>query len=297
MGNDGGSIPDRRDLVRTKAKAEQADKANQTRARWFFCALSKRPLREPLVACELGKLYNLDALLEFLLNRAAFGDGQEICGHVRSRKDVTQLTLAPNTAPKADENGGAERALAVCPLTFKEMTGAVPFVYLARCGCVFSQAGLRAVSSPSSATPDKEQDGETEGAGAGELDVCPQCATKYNRAEDVRLINPGPEEEERMRTAMERRRAGGKGKGKGKGKKRKAAAEEEEGAPAAKRKAAGNGPTVALGARREVASKLAAEEAKRKAEMSDAVRSLYRTKDGPERKETFMTMGTFTRYA
>lgn len=41
MGNDGGSIPDRRDLVRTKRKAEQADKANQTRARWFFCALSK----------------------------------------------------------------------------------------------------------------------------------------------------------------------------------------------------------------------------------------------------------------
>lgn len=41
MGNDGGSIPDRRDLVKTKVKAEQADKANQTRARWFFCALSK----------------------------------------------------------------------------------------------------------------------------------------------------------------------------------------------------------------------------------------------------------------
>jgi hypothetical protein len=41
MGNDGGSIPDRRDLVRNKPKTEQADKANQTRARWFFCALSK----------------------------------------------------------------------------------------------------------------------------------------------------------------------------------------------------------------------------------------------------------------
>lgn len=58
MGNDGGSIPDRRDLVKTRpkvclspyshihlltwfSKAEQADKANQTRAKWFFCALSK----------------------------------------------------------------------------------------------------------------------------------------------------------------------------------------------------------------------------------------------------------------
>ena len=60
MGNDGGSIPDRRDLVKSKPKvslcelwditalivssdeqAEQADKANQVKARWFFCALSK----------------------------------------------------------------------------------------------------------------------------------------------------------------------------------------------------------------------------------------------------------------
>ena len=115
MGNDGGSIPDRRDLVRNKPKAEQADKANQTRARWFFCALSKvcvhpsrkhdatgadmppvltrnvfvrkqRPLQEPIVSCDLGKLYNKDALIEFLLDRSAFGDGEEICGHIRSLK-------------------------------------------------------------------------------------------------------------------------------------------------------------------------------------------------------------------
>lgn len=48
MGNDGGSIPDRRDLVKTRPKAEQADKANQVRARWFFCALSKVRLSLPL---------------------------------------------------------------------------------------------------------------------------------------------------------------------------------------------------------------------------------------------------------
>jgi hypothetical protein len=35
----------------------------------------------------------------------------------------------------------------VCPLNFNEMTGVVPFVYLSTCSCVFSQAGLKAVSS------------------------------------------------------------------------------------------------------------------------------------------------------
>jgi hypothetical protein len=86
MGNDGGSIPDRRDLVKSKPKAEQADKANQSRARWFFCALSKAILAEPVVSCALGKLYNKDSLLEYLLDKTAFGDGEVICGHVRGMK-------------------------------------------------------------------------------------------------------------------------------------------------------------------------------------------------------------------
>lgn len=73
-------------------------------ARWFFCALSKvflfiihgrkpcllisrqRPLQEPIVSCALGKLYNKDAILEYLLDKAAYGDGEEICGHIRSLK-------------------------------------------------------------------------------------------------------------------------------------------------------------------------------------------------------------------
>ncbi len=40
MGADGGSIPDRRDLVRTKVKAEITDKA-LLRELFFLCALSK----------------------------------------------------------------------------------------------------------------------------------------------------------------------------------------------------------------------------------------------------------------
>jgi len=55
-------------------------------------------------------------------------------------------------------------------------------------------------------------------------------------------------------------------------------------------------PTISSVARK-VTEQLAEEEAKRKAGMSDAVKSLYAPKNGPKKKETFMTMGTFTRYA
>ncbi|KAI0297519.1 Rtf2 RING-finger-domain-containing protein, partial [Multifurca ochricompacta] len=294
-----------------------ADKANQTRARWFFCALSKRPLREPIVSCDLGKLYNKDAIIEFLLDRLAFGDGEEICGHIRSLKDVKTLVLTSNTAPKSDSpDSMADRGLFVCPLNFKEMTGPVPFVYLSTCGCVFSQAGLKAVSTstpPSEKGKDKERDdndksgeGDVEGSSKGQLDVCPQCATKFNRTEDVRVLNPSPEEEERIRGMMERRRAAAAALNvKGKSKKRKATVVGPEGVegdqPPVKKKSgtgsvsASSAPTIAAGASRAVASSLAIEEAKRKANMSEAVKSLYMPKGGKARKETFMTMGTFTR--
>lgn len=308
MGNDGGSIPDRRDLVKTKPKAEQADKANQTRARWFFCALSKRPLQEPVVSCLLGKLYNKDAVIEYLLDNNAYGDGEEICGHIRSLKDVKTLKLTPN-ASKGSPNGEAtaECAQFVCALTLKEMNGSQPFVYLWPCGCVFSQAGLRAVAG---SPPPREDLGKLEKRDSPEsngeaepktdaLDLCPQCGAKYNRNEDVLMLNPSPEEESRMFDAMLKRRAAEPTK---KGKKRKGAVKAEAGAePSAKQKRSSASPAPSLNpsiaaASKAVAESLAIEEAKRKATMSQAVKSLYESKTSNV-KETFMTRGTFTRYA
>lgn len=46
----------------------------------------QRPLQEPIVSCALGKLYNKDSVLEYLLDKSAYGDGEKICGHIRSLK-------------------------------------------------------------------------------------------------------------------------------------------------------------------------------------------------------------------
>ncbi|KIJ45047.1 hypothetical protein M422DRAFT_29903 [Sphaerobolus stellatus SS14] len=286
MGNDGGSIPDRRDLVRTKKKAEQADKHNQLIARWFFCALSKRPLQEPIVSCALGKLYNKDAIIEYLLDKSAYGDGEDICGHIRSLKDVKTLKLTPNPSQVPEGADAETHARFICPLTLKEMSGGVPFLYLATCGCVFSQAGLRSIATSSP----KDDD---------EKDICPQCSTKFTRAKDLIALNPDPEEQTRLRNELEARRAVEAASKPKKSKKRKA---EEAGAePAPKRTAADSKAAPytnhAVATSRVVANALVAEEQKRKALMSDAVKSLYAPKDGTAKKETFMTRGTFTRYA
>lgn len=189
----------------------------------------------------------------------------------------------------------------MCPLNFKEMNGSQPFVYLSPCGCVFSLSGLKAVTgTTSTGSADGQLDADAKGkekaqdGDAKQLDMCPQCGAKFDRTADIVTLNPAPEEEEKMRAALERRRAA---EPKGKGKKRKAKAEVVE-KPAEKKKRKqtspipGTNPNVAA-ASKSVAQSLAEEEAKRKANMSDAVKSLYEPKIG--NKETFMTMGTFTR--
>jgi len=285
MGNDGGSIPDRRDLVRNKPKAEQADKANQTRALWFFCALSKRKLQEPVVSCALGKLYNKDTIIEYLLDKSGYGDGEKICGHIRSLKDVKKLNLTPNSTRTPDSTDSTERPQFICPFNLKEMNGLQPFVYISTCGCVFSQAGLKTVSGAASSS-DKTD---------GELTLCPQCGKKYSSAEDIVQLNPSQDDEDAMRLSMERRRLLEPAK---KGKKRKNVSPADETEPPAKKQELRprTNPSIAA-ASRAVISSLAMEEAKRKAGMSDAVKSMYESADGGKRKETFMTMNTFTRYA
>nr|CAG8597809.1 6484_t:CDS:2 [Entrophospora candida] len=150
MGNDGGSIPKRNELVKEKQKEVRPDQNALTIAIWFFCALSKRPLQEPVVSCALGKLYNKDAIIEYLLNNSAYGDGDTICSHINSLKDVVTLKLTTNLIYKENPNSHSDQGMTskfVCPITMKEMNGKLKFVYLNTCGCTFSEQGLKEVPS------------------------------------------------------------------------------------------------------------------------------------------------------
>jgi hypothetical protein len=176
------------------------------------------------------------------------------------------------------------------------MLGSVPFGYISTCGCVFSQAGLRTVSQAGGASPKEKSKGSSEeGSPTGsetQHQSCPSCGAEYDKSQDVLTLNPSPEEEAVMHTNMLKQRATEPTKTKGR--KRKAAADAEQ--PSTKKKAAVNSSNPGISsAARAIAAGLVEEESKRKANMSDAIKSLYASKDGPKRKETFMTMGTFTR--
>ena len=196
-----------------------------------------------------------------------------------------KLTLNPALIPDNPVSEPTERPQFVCPLTLKEMNGVHPFVYLRSCGDVFSQAGLKTVAAGSSSPKEGEEETDRQ------LEVCPQCATKYDKFSDILLLNPSVEEEERMFTAMILLRASEPTK---KSKKRKnIPTDADTPAPKFQKTAQPHTNPSISAASKAVVSSLAMEEAKRKAGMSDAVKSLYG--NGKSRKETFMTMGTFTR--
>merc|ERR1712029_948116 len=137
MGCDGGTIPTRDELVKTAKRPEQKDKDSVRLYKWRHCALTQEPLDKPVVACELGRLYNKEAIIEKLLNAKSEGKTSEsnTADHIKSLKDVKELQLEPNPAFKDKVTVGdggyidSQRSPWICPLTSQEMNGRFPFVF------------------------------------------------------------------------------------------------------------------------------------------------------------------------
>ncbi|RKO87380.1 Rtf2 RING-finger-domain-containing protein, partial [Blyttiomyces helicus] len=318
---DGGSIPKRDELVKTKKAPERPDARSQLAAAWFSCTLSKAPLERPIVACNLGRLYNREAVLRFLLDRSSFGDGDQLCTHVRSLKDVTILNLTPNPlATQASTSSIIVSTISdkpnvaafVCPITQREMNGKARFSFISSCGCVVSDAALREVPSKS----------------------CIVCTAPFEQ-DDVVPVNPREEELDGLLARMERIKekrvaeaeakkaakaakkeakakskvalntiaaadAGDSDSDETKRKKRKRVAKDSDAAAAIAKRAATearvniNMPLPNLADRSQLPASMRVQ--------SEAIKSLYakKDKDGKvigEKAGNYLTMGTFNRFA
>ncbi|KAI9331803.1 Rtf2 RING-finger-domain-containing protein [Zopfochytrium polystomum] len=333
---DGGSIPKRHELVKQKQKEQRPDKSSLAHSNWKCCALSKAPLRAPLAACRLGRLYNKEKLIEFLLNRKAFGDGEAIAGHVLTMKDVITLNPTPNPAVHGKDSATTSAIVSnfadkvepcqwICPVTLKEMNGNHRFSFIASCGCVLSEEALKQVPSA----------------------TCLSCSKPFDAEKDVVPLNPtDPSEIAALRdrnAALQAERAAADAARKAAKKAAKlGAAAAAAGAGTAE--AAEAAPLAAAGAADKHAAGVAGKKRKPDAELepalatakrlapppapsaasnisiplppslrkvvetssaaaqsqSDAIRSLYAKSGGPAEhlnKGNYLTMGTFTRYA
>jgi hypothetical protein len=104
MGLDGGSIPLRIELCKTKQKEEVADKAATRANRFFTCALSGLPLVAPIAMCATGRLYTYENVLTTLLAKPRRELVPELA-HLRSKHDVFLIKPTRNpeyTRPATD---------------------------------------------------------------------------------------------------------------------------------------------------------------------------------------------------
>ena len=97
-----------------------------------------------------GRLYNKDAVLEFLLpatDGARKSDAEEVlAGRVKSLKDVVEVKF------EVDDEGSSESSAAgrreerwLCPITRKQLGPKIKSVYLVPCGHAFSDMAIREV--------------------------------------------------------------------------------------------------------------------------------------------------------
>ncbi|XP_077386074.1 replication termination factor 2 [Festucalex cinctus] len=190
MGCDGGTIPKRHELVKGPKKVEKVDKNAELAAKWKYCALSQEKLRRPIVACELGKLYNKDAIIEYLLDKSAERPNTDAVTHIRGTKDIKELNLTDNPewqgerrSAKGDRYEDIHCGMFICPVVGLEMNGKHRFCYLQTCGCVFSDRALKEVKT----------------------EICHKCGDPFQNT-DIVVLNGTKEEVEKLREKMEERR-------------------------------------------------------------------------------------------
>lgn len=171
MGNDGGSIPTRRELVKNAARTPNNSelKATQQEAQthhWTYCPLSNRPLIAPIVSDCAGTLYNKDAILEQLLPKdddvpaSIIKEKEDILqGRVKGLRDVVEVKFTASKEGKDEKH--------ICPITSKELGPTTKAVYLVPCGHAFSEVAIREVAG----------------------DTCVECNEAY-KSEDIIPILP-----------------------------------------------------------------------------------------------------------
>jgi hypothetical protein len=308
----------RADLVKVKEGGNASvDPSVLAKVLATTCAISNKPLANPVVSDKLGRLYNKDSVVKYLLKRAESQKSKEdvVAGHIKGLKDVKELKLESNpsftreiVASKSTEE--ELPAPFICPLTQREMKGKHRFVYLATCGCVMSESGLRGVVSEQTSEQGQEQ-----------VASCPVCGVAFSTASlakreilpggDVVIINGTEGEVEAMRKEMERKKeielarkkelkakdANGEEseeKRKKREEKRKRKEEVIKLLEAEERKAR---RIDMVPAKAEVLSEGEKGQNKAGKEMSAAVRSIYGLDKPKQTGETWMTRGTFNRFA
>ncbi|KAK1827320.1 Rtf2 RING-finger-domain-containing protein [Podospora conica] len=225
MGNDGGSIPKRRELVKSAARAPTVSELKATAHEslthaWTFDPLTSLPLDlDNAVSDAHGRLYNYESVLHALLlpsssSDAPTGDLPFSSTGIKSLRDVVRLKF---------KRSASEDAKVECPVSLKELGPSTRAVYLVPCGHVFAEAARRHM--------------EEEG-------VCPECSEGFEGRDVIPILPTEKADVERLAARLEELRGRGLTHGlkkdKSGGKKKRKAEGEDGGEEKGKKRAEGD---------------------------------------------------------
>ena len=181
MGNDGGSIPTRRELVkeaaRNKTTAELKESQHeQQEYYWTTDPISQKPLMQPVVSDCSGKLYNKDTILEYLVEGSREEDAEAVTlGAVKSLKDIVEVKFEVDAEATSKTNGSSTLEVWTCPITGDKLGPGSKAVYLVPCGHAFSGSAIKEVSGEKCLTC------ETEYASNDVIPILPTAETDIAR--------------------------------------------------------------------------------------------------------------------
>ncbi|EME41349.1 hypothetical protein DOTSEDRAFT_73686 [Dothistroma septosporum NZE10] len=152
MGNDGGSIPTRRELVKEASRDPSSTQIKETQHEhqefhWTTDPISLEPLAHPVVSDSSGKLYNKSTILEYLVEGTRKEDADRITqGSIRSLKDVVEVKFEVDKEATESANGATKHVYWKCPVTGDRLGPGSKAVYIVPCGHAFSGSAIKEVS-------------------------------------------------------------------------------------------------------------------------------------------------------
>ncbi|KAL9078560.1 MAG: hypothetical protein Q9157_002518 [Trypethelium eluteriae] len=201
MGNDGGSIPSRRELVKEAARNPSATELKESQHSqqeyyWTTDPLSQKPLAAPIVSDCNGKLYNKDSIIEHLLpseDEVKKSEAEDVLqGAVNSLKDVVDVKFTVDPSLEGEMTGSTKIAQWICPITNERLGAGAKAVYVVPCGHAFSANAVKEVSGElcMTAVGNKKRKKVAE---ATELkkdgDMVPRTASPAHKSRDVGIKN------------------------------------------------------------------------------------------------------------
>ena len=130
MGNDGGSIPKRCQLIKSFKNSKPKKNQNLiSYSRAKYCSLSKEKLKKPIVADRLGQIFNKKSIIENLINKNL---PNETFRHLKSLKDVKELKCEFSNDGKIK-----------CKISNIEFSGINKFFFIWNCGNVLSLDAIK----------------------------------------------------------------------------------------------------------------------------------------------------------